>query len=85
MGDGEGVQSGALGEIHKVHLTWNRNQPRGKKQEYGIDPKTVDWKGFLGSAREQAFDEYRFRNWRRFWNARSVRAARWKAPMISTC
>ncbi len=62
------VQSGALGEIHKVHLTWNRNQPRGKKQEYGIDPKTVDWKAFLGSAKEQAFDEYRFRNWRWFWD-----------------
>lgn len=62
------VQSGALGEIHKVHLTWNRNQPRGKKQEYGIDPKSVDWKGFLGPAKEQAFDEYRFRNWRWFWD-----------------
>jgi len=62
------VQSGALGEIHKVHLSWNRNQPRGKKQEYGIDPKTVDWKAFLGSAKEQAFDEYRFRNWRWFWD-----------------
>jgi predicted dehydrogenase len=28
----------------------------------------VDWKKFLGSARDQPFDEYRFRNWRWFWD-----------------
>lgn len=62
------VKSGALGEIFKVHLTWNRNTDRTPKRHYGIDPKTVDWKRFLGSAREQPFDEYRFRNWRWFWD-----------------
>ncbi len=62
------VASGALGEIHKVHLTWNRNQPRGRRESYGIDPRTVDWKQFLGNAPDQPFDEYRFRNWRWFWD-----------------
>jgi len=62
------IAGGALGEIHKVHLTWNRNAPRHKLNKLGIDPTSVDWKTFLGSAKEQAFDEYRFRNWRWFWD-----------------
>jgi predicted dehydrogenase len=62
------VKSGQLGEIHKVHLTWNRNAERSARPNLNIDPKTVDWKAFLGTAREQPFDEYRFRQWRWFWD-----------------
>ena len=62
------IRSGQLGDIHKVHLTWNRNAPRHKINKLGIDPKTVDWKKFVGSAPTQPFDEYRFRNWRWFWD-----------------
>lgn len=62
------IRAGRLGKIHKVHLTWNRNQPRGEKVSYGINPATVDWKMFLGKAKDQPFDEYRFRNWRWFWD-----------------
>ncbi len=62
------VRSGKLGRIHKVHLTWNRNSFRGSRAPLGIDPRTVDWKRFLGSAPDQPFDEYRFRQWRWFWD-----------------
>lgn len=62
------IRAGKLGDIHKVHLTWNRNSPRGQKTKYGIDPRTVDWKKFLGNAKDQPFDEYRFRQWRWFWD-----------------
>ncbi len=62
------IKAGRLGEIHKVHLTWNRNTPRGQPGSYGIDPKSVDWKMFLGTAKDQPFNEYRFRNWRWFWD-----------------
>lgn len=62
------VQAGRLGKIHKAHLTWNRNTPRDQKRDLGIDPKTVDWKRFLGKAPEQPFDGYRFRHWRWFWD-----------------
>ncbi len=62
------IKGGDIGDIHKVHLTWNRNQPRWARDKYNIDPATVDWKAFLGSARQQPFDEYRFRNWRWFWD-----------------
>ncbi len=61
------IRSGALGKIYKVHLTWNRNAPRGRRPAE-IDPATVDWKSFLGSARQQPFDPYRFRQWRWFWD-----------------
>jgi predicted dehydrogenase len=62
------LKSGRLGKIHKVHLTWNRNTDRVRKNPLNIDPKSVDWKAFLGKAPEQPFDEYRFRNWRWFWD-----------------
>ncbi|HSW46859.1 MAG TPA: Gfo/Idh/MocA family oxidoreductase [Phycisphaerae bacterium] len=62
------VQAGTLGRIHKAHLTWNRNAGKMARAPMGVDPKTVDWKAFLGSARDQPFDEYRFRHWRWFWD-----------------
>jgi predicted dehydrogenase len=62
------VTSGRLGKIHKVHLSWNRNSDRLRRTPLNIDPKTVDWTAFLGNARQQPFDEYRFRNWRWFWD-----------------
>jgi predicted dehydrogenase len=61
-------KSGGIGDVYKVHLTWNRNGNRWEKPDYGIDPKTVLWDQFLGSAPPQPFDEYRFRNWRWFWD-----------------
>ncbi len=63
----EFIQTGGLGKIHKIHLTWNRNHPRGRG-EVNVDPKSVDWKAFLGNAPDQPFDAYRFRNWRWFWD-----------------
>jgi predicted dehydrogenase len=62
------VKAGRLGKIHKVHLTWNRNTDRLRKGKPSLDPKTVDWQAFCGNAPKQPFDEYRFRNWRWFWD-----------------
>ena len=62
------IRSGRLGKIFKVHLTWNRNTDRVRKGPLGVDPKKVDWQAFLGNAPKQDFDEYRFRNWRWFWD-----------------
>jgi predicted dehydrogenase len=61
------IKSGQLGTIRKVHLTWNRNSPWGSGQ-YDVDPSTVDWKAWLGNARPQPFDPYRFREWRWYWD-----------------
>jgi predicted dehydrogenase len=62
------IRAGRIGKVFKVHLTWNRNTDRIRRFPLGVDPKQVDWKMFLGTAREQPFDEYRFRNWRWFWD-----------------
>ncbi len=63
------VKAGRLGTIFKVHLSWNRNAPiRTRKTPMGVNPQQVDWKSFLGNAPDQPFDEYRFRNWRWFWD-----------------
>jgi predicted dehydrogenase len=62
------IKAGRLGTVHKVHLTWNRNMDRVRKNPLGVAPASVDWKAFLGTARVQPFDEYRFRNWRWFWD-----------------
>ena len=62
------VKAGAIGQVLKVRMSWNRNQNRVKRNPLGVDPQAVDWRRFLGEAREQPFDEYRFRNWRWFWD-----------------
>jgi predicted dehydrogenase len=62
------VAAGRLGTISRVRLSWNRNTDRVRRFKLGIDPKSVDWTTFLGSAPKQPFDEYRFRNWRWFWD-----------------
>ncbi len=62
------IQSGQIGKVHKVHLTWNRNTIGRMRGTPDVDPKTVDWKKFLGNAKQQPFDPFRFRNWRWFWD-----------------
>jgi predicted dehydrogenase len=62
------VAAGRLGTVHKVHLTWNRNSDRVRRGPQNVDVRRLDWKRFLGNAPEQPFDDYRFRNWRWFWD-----------------
>jgi predicted dehydrogenase len=62
------IQKGGIGKVVKVHMTWNRNTDRVRRFKDTLDPKGVDWKAFLGHAREQPYDEYRMRNWRWFWD-----------------
>jgi predicted dehydrogenase len=62
------IQKGGIGKVVKVHMTWNRNTDRVQRFKGTLDPKGVDWKAFVGHAREQPYDEYRMRNWRWFWD-----------------
>jgi predicted dehydrogenase len=64
----EMIQAGKIGQVLKVRMSWNRNSDRVRRNKLGVDPNAVDWKKFLGSAPDQPFDEYRFRNWRWFWD-----------------
>jgi predicted dehydrogenase len=62
------IKAGRLGTVHKVHLTWNRNVDRIQRRPPSMDPRSVDWKAWLGNAPQQPFDEYRMRSWRWFWD-----------------
>jgi predicted dehydrogenase len=62
------IREGRIGKVFKVHLTWDRNGERVQRGKLDVDPKSVNWKAFLGNAPQQPFDEYRFRSWRWFWD-----------------
>jgi predicted dehydrogenase len=62
------IRSGKIGKVFKAHLTWNRNQPRWERTNYNIAADSVDWKTWLGDAPAQPFDDYKFRQWRWFWD-----------------
>ena len=63
------IEQGALGKVHKIHMSWNRNHAPFKKRVPDIKPHQVDWERFLGNAPKQPFEPYRFhRNWRWFWD-----------------
>lgn len=62
------IAGGGIGKVVKVHMTWNRNTDRVRRFKGNLNPKGVDWKAFLGSAKPQEYDEYRMRNWRWFWD-----------------
>lgn len=65
---GELIAKGAIGQVHKVHLSWNRNSPRFKKDIPPIPESSVDWKAFVGNAPKQAYDPYKMVHWRWFWD-----------------
>ena len=59
------IDAGALGEINLVRAEWYWN--------VNLRPKSVlesklDWERFEGPAPKHAFDVYRFRYWRYFWD-----------------
>src|ERR1700722_18611473 len=62
------IRAGRIGTVHKVRMTWNRNSDRVRRGPQNVDPKRLDWKRFLGNAPAQDFDDYKFRNWRWFWD-----------------
>jgi predicted dehydrogenase len=62
------IRDGRIGTVHKVRMTWNRNSDRVRRGPQNVDEKRLDWKRFLGNAPAQAFDDYKFRNWRWFWD-----------------
>jgi predicted dehydrogenase len=63
------LKAGRIGEVFKVHLSWNRGgSTRFQRGPSVVNPSQVAWKDFLGSAPDQPFDEFRLRNWRWFWD-----------------
>jgi predicted dehydrogenase len=58
--------SGILGRITMVKPMWNWNV--SKPLDNTPLPGRLDWKGFLGAAKERPLEPMRFRSWRYFWD-----------------
>lgn len=64
----EAILGGKVGPIRRVHMSWNRNADRVKRDASKLDESQVNWKAFVGNAPNQPFDDYKMRNWRWFWD-----------------
>lgn len=64
------IQSGALGDLLWAQTTYSRNST-ANEWNYYVDeectPETVDWKRWLGPARNIPFSGERFFRWRKYW------------------
>ena len=60
------IDSGILGKITMVKPMWNWNVSH--ELDNSPLPGQLDWKRFLGPARERELQPMRFRNWRYFWD-----------------
>ncbi|MFN0170132.1 MAG: Gfo/Idh/MocA family protein [Bryobacteraceae bacterium] len=60
------MDSGILGKITLVKPMWNWNI--SKELNNTPLPGKLDWKRFLGSAKERDLEPMRFRSWRYFWD-----------------
>jgi predicted dehydrogenase len=64
----EVVAGGKLGKITLVLASWYQDYLIRLNDTSPVDAQKLDWKRFLGSAREQPFDPLRFTRWRWFWD-----------------
>jgi len=62
------IAAGELGQITLVLTSWYQDYVINLQAPVEIDPATIDWKRFLGSAPDQPFDALRCRHWRWFWD-----------------
>ena len=60
-------QSGAIGDLNLIEMTFGRNDPTGA-WEYpppaDLSPENLDWETWLGTAPKKSFDPYLFARWR---------------------
>jgi predicted dehydrogenase len=60
------IRSGRLGQITFVHAYWYQHARAGTWPP--TVPDKLDWKAWLGPARDQPFRPERFYQWRHFWD-----------------
>ena len=72
----EVITSGGIGKVLQAQTSYYRNSKMGQWRYYHLsedmNPKTVDWKMFLGTefglAPEQPFDRAKYAQWRCYWD-----------------
>jgi predicted dehydrogenase len=70
------ITSGKIGHVMQAQTSYYRNSTMGQWRYYGLtedmNPKTVDWKMFLGTdfglAPDQPFDRAKYAQWRCYWD-----------------
>jgi predicted dehydrogenase len=60
------VDEGKLGQITFVQTYWYQHATAGRYQPVAMDK--LDWKAWLGSAKDQPFRPERFYDWRHYWD-----------------
>lgn len=61
------IDSGKLGEINFVYTFWYQNYT-GRRDFKNFAPDKLDWKRWLGSARQQPLTPEKFHLWRWYWD-----------------
>jgi predicted dehydrogenase len=70
------ITSGKIGHVMQAQTSYYRNSTMGQWRYYGLtedmNPKTIDWKMFLGTefglAPDQPFDRAKYAQWRCYWD-----------------
>ena len=63
------ISEGTLGKVTLARSYWHQGHlPRGGPSGLDINPADLDWRSWLGPARDQPLDPVRFQYWRFFWD-----------------
>jgi predicted dehydrogenase len=63
----EMIHSGKLGQVTLVRTYWYQNHIANQSR-VPIDVSKLDWKRFLGSAKDRPFDADQYAHWRWYWD-----------------
>ena len=62
------VKSGRLGQVTMAESHWYQDYIRNFGKLTPVDTSKLDWKRFLGNAKEQPYEQRRFQQWRWYWD-----------------
>lgn len=62
------VQGGKLGKVTLVESHWYQDYIRNFGKLSPVDTAKLDWKRFLGNAKDQPFEQRHFLQWRWYWD-----------------
>lgn len=62
------VHGGRLGQVTLVESHWYQDYIRNFGKLSPVDTAKLDWKRFLGNAKDQPFEQRRFLQWRWYWD-----------------